>query len=372
MGPRPKIALIHYWWLSTRGGEAVVKAILEIYPDADLYVHVCDVDAVKQELGSIHTGEIFQTFISKLPFAKKQYQKYLPLMPYALEALDLSTYDIVISNESGPTKGVITRPDTLHVCYCLSPMRYIWDLQHEYTSKMNWIVKFIFEASAHKLRMWDYLSAQRPDKFLAISNFVKSRINKFYRLDADIIYPPVNVDQFRSDMPRSPFYLYLGQLVPYKRADIAMKAFEILGLPLVIIGEGEMFDELQQMAPGNVTLLGRQNFDVVKEHLESCRGLIFPGVEDFGIVPLEAMAAGAPVIAFRGGGALDTVVDEETGVFFDEQTPKAIVNAVNRLETGELSFDSEKLHEYAKRFDVKVFQAKFKQFLELEYKAKRG
>ncbi|MBH2032238.1 MAG: glycosyltransferase [Pseudomonadales bacterium] len=359
-----KVAIIHYWWLSNRGGEAVCTALAEIYPHADFFIHVLNENIVKEALPPNFTGQIKTTFISRLPGAKKHYQKYLPLMPLALEQLDLTAYDLIISSESGPAKGVITRPDALHVCYCHSPMRYVWDMYHEYRATAGRIVKALFPFIAHYLRIWDRLSADRVDRFIANSSFIASRIRKFYRRDSDVIYPPVNTREFSPDQERGNFYLYLGQLVPYKKADLAVDAFNKLELPLVVVGEGELFEALKARAGSNVTLMGRQPFPVIKDLLERCRGLIFPGVEDFGIVPVEAMAAGAPVIAFAKGGALETVIHGRTGIHFQEQSINSLISAVQQLEAGEFVFSPSDLHQHAASFDKSVFKQKIKEFVD--------
>ena len=359
-----KVAIIHYWWLSNRGGEAVCSALAEIYPNADLFIHVCNEEVVRKALPINFKGQIKTTFISRLPGAKKHYQKYLPLMPLALEQLDLSAYDLIISSESGPAKGVITRPDAVHICYCHSPMRYVWDMYHEYRKTAGRAIKSLFPFIAHYLRIWDRLSADRVDHFIANSKFITSRIKKFYRRDADVIYPPVNTTEFSHEQVRGDFYLCLGQLVPYKKADLAVDAFNKLGLPLVVVGEGELFEALKSRAGDNVTLMGRQPFPIIKDLLERCRGLIFPGVEDFGIVPVEAMAAGAPVIAYAKGGALETVIHGHTGVHFHEQSVDALMVAVQQVESGEFTFTPAQLHEHAAGFDKSVFKQKIKAFVD--------
>jgi glycosyltransferase involved in cell wall biosynthesis len=363
IGKSMKVAIVHYWWLSNRGGEAVVAALVELFPQADLYVHVCDTALVTKALGPSFSGRIFQSFIARLPGARKHYQKYLPLMPLALEQWDLTSYDLVISSESGPAKGVITRPDALHICYCHSPMRYLWDMYHEYLSKASAPVQLLFRVFAHWLRVWDRASADRVDVFAANSNFIASRVKKYYRREAKVIFPPVDTTAFNPHRPRESFYLCLGQLVAYKRANLAVEAFNQLGLPLVIIGEGELLDELKASARPNIQLIGRQSFDVVKDHLERCRGLIFPGLEDFGIVPVEAMAAGAPVIAYGKGGVLDTVIDGVTGILFEEQTVDALTRAVMKLESGELVFHAARLQEHANSFDKSLFQQKMQDLI---------
>jgi len=350
-----KVAILHYWWLSNRGGEAVCSALAELFPAADLYVHVFDQKVMLDRLPAEFCGTIRGTFISRIPGAIKHYQKLLPLMPLALEQLDLSAYDLVISSESGPAKGVITRPDAIHICYCHSPMRYIWDMYHEYRAGAGKLIRVLFPWVAHRLRIWDRLSADRVDYFVANSRFVAARIRKYYRRESDVIHPPVNIGEFSHSEPRSDFYLCLGQLVAYKRADLAVQAFNELGLPLIVVGEGEIFDSLARQAAPNVQLMGRQPFPVIKDLLQRCKGLIFPGMEDFGIVPVEAMAAGAPVIAFAKGGALETVIHGETGVLFHEQTVEALVQAVEAVERGDFTFDPAALHRHTEKFDKAVF-----------------
>lgn len=364
-----KVAIVHYWWLSNRGGEAVVAAIAELYPEADLFVHVCDEPLVRQTLGAGFKGRIITSFISRLPGAVKHYQKYLPLMPVALEQLDLSEYDLVISSESGPAKGVITRPDALHICYCHSPMRYVWDMYHAYLKGAGRLIRALFPWVAHWLRVWDRASADRVDHFVANSSFVASRIRKFYRRDAAVVYPPVNVTAFDHRRERGDFYLCLGQLVPYKRADMVVEVFNQLGLPLVVIGEGELLDRLKAIAGPNVQLLGRQAFSVVKEKLETCKALVFPGLEDFGIVPVEAMASGAPVIAYGKGGALDTIVHGKTGILFKEQSNSALEAAIRGFEAGQYRFDVETLRDHAAGFDRAIFQRQFLQVVDSAFAA---
>lgn len=358
MNSQVKVAIVHYWWLSNRGGESVVKSLVDLYPHADLYLHVCNERLVRQSLGEGFKGRIYTTYISRLPFAIRFYKNYLPFMPHALEQLDLSEYDIVFSSESGPAKGVITSPESIHICYCHSPMRYIWDMYHEYSRGLGFFAKMIFSHVSHYIRLWDVASANRVDYFVANSNFISRRIKKYYRRDSEVIYPPVDVDSFCCSRERKNFYLYLGQLVSYKKPDIAVQAFNHLNLPLIVIGEGELEGKLAEMGGANVKFLGRQSFDVVKDHLETCRGLIFPGVEDFGIVPVEAMASGAPVIAYGKGGVLDTVVDGETGLLFTEQSVASLVEAILRIENGQATFDVDVLRRRSYIFSKEKFQEK--------------
>ncbi|MCG8496286.1 MAG: glycosyltransferase [Enterobacterales bacterium] len=289
-------------------------------------------------------------------------------MPLALEQLDLSDYDLIISSESGPAKGVITRPDAVHICYCHSPMRYVWDMYHEYRNSAGLLIRTLFPFIAHKLRMWDRLSADRVDHFVANSSFVASRIRKFYRRESQVIFPPVNVSEFSAECARDEFYLSLGQLVPYKRADLTVEAFNRLELPLVVVGEGELYEALKSKAGPNVTVMGRQPFEVIRDLLQRCKGLIFPGVEDFGIVPVEAMASGAPVIAYARGGALETVIDGKTGIHFHEQTVEGLVDAVEKLERGYVEFDSKVLRAHAEKFSKERFKQQMQEFIEQRLK----
>jgi glycosyltransferase involved in cell wall biosynthesis len=354
-----KVAIIHYWWVSNRGGESVVKSLLNLFPDADLYLHVYDRAIMMQALGDLEGRKITTTFIGQIPFSKFFYKSLLPLMPMALERLDLSEYDLVISSESGPAKGVITNPGSLNICYCHTPMRYIWDFFNQYLATLSPLKRIIFSIIAHKLRIWDVTTASRVDYFIANSKFISSRILKYYRRGSYVIPPPVDVSHFIHTRPRDNFYLVLGQLVKYKRVDIAINVFNSLNLPLVVIGEGETLGELKKLAHPNIQFLGRQPFSVVKNHLETCRALIFPGIEDFGIVPVEAMAAGAPVIAFGEGGVLDSVINNKTGCLVEEQTQEAFIEIIKKIECGGIKFDVEVLRERALKFDRLNFDNSF-------------
>ncbi len=366
-----KIAIVHYWWLANRGGESVISALIDLFPTADLYFHVYEKKTVREALGSRHKGKIYTTFISQIPFSKKLYQRYLPLMPIALESLDLTSYDIVLSSESGPAKGVITRPDALHLCYCHSPMRYLWDLHHEYNRNAGLFKKVAFKYICHKMRIWDQLSANRVDVFVANSNFVAQRIQKYYRRSSLVVNPPVNVGHFSPNETRLDYYLCLGQLVGYKRVDLAVDAFNKLGKLLVVIGEGEEFKGLLARKKANVSLIGRQQFAVVKHRLETCRALIFPGVEDFGIVPVEAMASGAPVIAFGQGGILDSVVDGVNGVLFNEQTVDSLVEAVGSFELRRANFDPLVNRQRAMEFDKSVFLVRIEKIISESFRGNK-
>ena len=356
-----KIAIIHYWFVGMRGGEKVVEELCNVYPDAHIYTHVVD----KKQLSDVlKEKEIRTTFISRLPLAKKLYKFYLPLMPLALEQLDLSDYDLVISSESGPAKGVITDPDALHICYCHSPMRYLWDMHKTYSQGTGFLKRLLMAPLLHYLRVWDVTSSSRVDFFIANSNFISRRISKFFRRPSVVIHPPVAVDDFFISGEQGDYYLMVGQLVGYKKVDLAIDAFNSLGRRLIIIGQGEEYDNLEKKASENIEFLGRQSFNMIKKYYSECRALIFPGVEDFGMVPIEAMASGRPVIAFCKGGALDYVIDEETGLFFLEQTKESLIEAVNRFEQMESDFSPSNIKAYAEKFNRISFTTSLQTFID--------
>lgn len=361
-----KIAIIHYWFIAQRGGEKVVEELCDLYPDADIFSLVADRDALSPRVA---TRKIFSSFVDNLPFSKRWYKHYLPLMPLALEQFDLRGYDLVISSESGPAKGVLTSPETLHICYCHTPMRYVWDMYHDYMSSSGRIKRFFMAPLLHYLRLWDRLSADRADHFVANSANVARRIAKHYRREADVVYPPVAVDDFFVSEQHDDFYLMVGQLVGYKRADLAVKAFTRSGKRLAIIGEGEQMRVLREMAGKNVKFLGRQPFEVLRDYYSRCQALVFPGEEDFGIVPLEAMASGRPVIAFGKGGALETVVDGKTGVFFHEQTEDALLEAVDRFEAMKSGFVPAEIRAHACLFGPERFRSEMLEIIETQLRA---
>ncbi|MBI1340920.1 glycosyltransferase [bacterium] len=354
-----RTAIVHYWMLKMRGGEKVVEALCEMYPDADIFTHVYDPRAVSD---TIRKHKVVETSIARLPFARKHYQKYLPFMPRALEDLDLSGYDLVISSESGPAKGVIPSPDAQHVCYTHSPMRYIWDQQHEYMANSGRLVRTVFPGIAHTLRQWDVTAAARVDHFVANSNHVARRVERFWRRDAEVIHPPVDVEGFAppAGLAVGDYYLAAGELVAYKRFDLVAEAFARMKRKLVIIGEGEQRAQLEKrFAGGTVKFLGRVGFDDLKRCMAEARALVFPGLEDFGIIPVESMAAGRPVIAYGRAGVLDSVKDGETGLFFDEQSVDSVIDAVERFEGSWGQFERrEPMMAHARTFSRDVFKQK--------------
>lgn len=342
-----RVAIIHYWLVGMRGGEKVLESLLRMFPGADIYTHVYRPEKVSP---LIRRHRVFTTSVARLPFASRAYQKYLTFMPRALEEIDLSGYDLVISSEAGPAKGVIAPPDAPHLCYCHSPMRYLWDQYHVYRNGAGLLTRTLMPHLAHGLRSWDVTSAQRVDSIVANSTHVAARIRKYWRREARVVHPPVAVGDF---------YLWAGELAPYKRPDIAIEAFRRLNRKLVVIGgPDKTVRKLAQGASETVTFLGQVPFDVLKAHLASCRALIFPGEEDFGIVPVEAMASGRPVIALGRGGALDTVVDRETGLLFRDQSVDGLVEAVLKFEAEGLNrLDPSRLVAHARRFDERAFRS---------------
>ncbi len=352
-----KVAIVHYWLTEMRGGEKVVEALCELYPGADVFTNVYVPEAVSP---TIRERRVRTTFIDRLPFARKKLEWYLPLMPIALEQLDLRGYDLVISIESGPAKGVNVPLGTAHICYCLSPMRYIWDMYPEYLANVGWLARVLMRPAAHYLRMWDVASAMRADHVAAISTHTQRRVARYWRRDATLIHPPVDVTDITPGDERGDFYLYVGQLTAYKRPDLAVRAASQLGRPLVVIGRGEEMARLRAIAGPTVRFLGWQSDAVLRDHVARCRALLFPGEEDFGIVPVECMAAGRPVIALGAGGALDTVVDGTTGVLFAEPTVESLVAAIARFETQEASFEPGRIRAHAERFGRARFQAEFR------------
>jgi len=344
--------LIHYWLVNNRGGEKVLAELASLFPDVDLFTHVYDAEKVPLEINRLN---VRTTFINRLPFATKLYKSYLPLMPLALRALNLKGYDLIISTESGPAKGIRKPKDTVHICCCFTPMRYLWDMADEYYATASLLKKTGMKLLLPALRKWDIWSATQVDYFIAISKFVADRILRVYGRESIVIYPPVDTERF-SVIERNPldFYLCFGQLTAYKRADLAIEAFSRTGKRLVIAGTGDESERLKATAGKNVEFLGRVSDDQVDKLYSTCRALIFPGIEDFGMVPVEAQAAGAPVIAFRAGGALETIRENETGIFFDEQSANSLIEAVNRFE--KMRFDPLTCRRQAKKFSPDNFR----------------
>jgi glycosyltransferase involved in cell wall biosynthesis len=349
-----------------RGGEKMLEALLEMFPGADIYTHVYDPKAVSP---LINSRRVFTSSINKLPLAKKLYQKYMPLMPNALNDFNLQAYDLVISSEAGPAKGVVPNPAAYHVCYCHSPMRYLWDMYHEYFRDAGAFTRFFMKALIPSLRVWDLVSANMVDRFIANSHYVAQRIRRAYNRDAVVVYPPVSIEKFLP-LKREPedFYLFFGQLTGYKRADIAIDACVRSGRKLVVAGAGAGADKKLVRnceKTGLVRFAGRVSDEEAASLLSRARALLFPGIEDFGIIPVEANAAGCPVIAFRGGGALDTVRENLTGIFFDDQTPASLIQGLDRFEAAENAFANREVFTgHVRQFSREAFAMRIKSVID--------
>ena len=357
--PPRRVALIHYWLINMRGGERVLEQMLHLYPEADIYTHVVDPARISPALAA---RPITQTLVGQMPFARRHYQKYLALMPRALEELDLSAYDLVLSSESGPAKGVIARPEATHLCYCHSPMRFIWDHYPAYRAGLGGLKRQYFSHLTHRLRQWDVSSAARVDRFVANSRFIAGRIHRVYGREAAVVHPPVDLGLYSLGGPEGTpqsargYYLFVSELVAYKRADLAIEAFRGLDLPLKVVGRGEEFARLSRIAPPNVEMLGRVDDAALAGLYRGARALVFPAQEDFGIVPVEAMACGTPVIAYGRGGALDSVVGGVTGMFFAEQSAEALRDAVQEFDAKRGGFDPAVIARHARSFGAERFR----------------
>ena len=357
-----KVAIVHDWLNQMGGAEGVLETLMAMFPGAPLYTSIYWRERMPD---AYRAWDIHTSFLDRWPLVKRKHQVFLPFYPLAFERFDFAGYDLVISNKSGFCHGIIAPPETLHICYCLTPTRYLWDtanyIRREGLGRLAQAALVPFLA---QLRMWDRLAADRVDAFVAISREVQRRIARYYRRDSVVIYPPVHTERFEPSAKHDDYYLVVSRLVPYKRIDLAVEAFNRLGKPLVVIGEGRDRKALEALARPNVSFLGRLPFEQVRDYMTRCRALIFPGLEDFGITPVEAQAAGRPVIAFAGGGALDTVEDGRTGILFPEQTPESLMAAVERCE--QMSFDVGVLRANAERFSVEEFQRQLTAFVEKE------
>ncbi len=356
-----RTAIVHYWFVGMRGGEKVVEALCRLYPDADIFTHVWSPAAVSP---TIRAHRVRTSFIASLPGAARHYKSYLPLMPMALEQLDLRGYDLVISSESGPAKGIIPPAGALHICYCHSPMRYIWNMFHDYRERTSGLKRLLMPPLSHYIRNWDAVSSYRVHDFVANSRTVERRLRAYYGRSSTVINPPVDTAAFAAVTPGElgDYHLMVGELVRYKRPELAVAAFNRTGKRLVVIGGGEMLGELRALAGPTVEILGPQPFDVLQHHYARCRALIFPGEEDFGIVPVEAMASGRPVVAYDRGGATETVIDGITGTFFHEQSVDALLDAVDRC--GRMPFEPGVAVAHAATFGADRFAASMSGFID--------
>lgn len=348
-----KVALVHDWLNGMRGGEKVFEVLCELYPEADVYTLLAEPGKISP---AIRSHRIFTSFIQNLPWSSRHYRHYLPLFPAAIEQFDLRGYDLVISSSHCAAKGVLTPPGTVHICYCHTPMRYAWEQYHEYFSpeRLGRAGRFFIPLAMNYLRLWDAATAHRVDFFIANSGHVARRIRKYYGRPAEVVHPPVDGARFRLSDTRGEYFLILSALVPYKRIDRAIAACNLLQRPLWIVGDGPELKKLKSQAGPTIVFIAPQPWEELARLYSQCRAFLFPGEEDFGITPLEAMASGRPVIALGKGGALETVVEGKTGLFFSDPTPESLADAIKRF--GALAWDAKAIREHALQFDRPVFK----------------
>lgn len=365
-----KSALVHEWFITEGGAEKCVQSFLNINPEFDIY-SLIDFFSDEYRQRMLHGKHAQTSFIQSLPTAKSNHRKFLPLFPMAIEQFDLSEYDMILSSSNSVAKGVLTHSNQLHICYCHSPVRYAWDLYHQYLTEANltsglkgWLAKYIL----HRMRTWDIISTNRVDHFIANSHYIARRIKKVYRREADVIYPPVDTASFQLNENKEGFYLTASRMVPYKKIDIIVEAFsQMPDKKLIVIGSGPDYEKIKAKATRNVELLGYQPFDQLKYYMQRAKAFIFAAEEDFGIIPVEAQACGTPVIAYGKGGSLETVSAPNTGIFFYSQTAIAIRDAVKEFERHEVNFEPSKIRQHAEKFSTGRFEEQIKYYLHLKY-----
>lgn len=365
-----KTAIIHDWLVTYAGAERVLEQILALYPEADLFSSVDFLPPDQRDF--ILNKQVTTSFIQKLPQAKTRYRSYLLLMPLAVEQFDLSRYDVVISDSHAVAKGVLTGPDQLHLSYVHSPMRYAWDLQHQYLREAGLttgVKGLLAKAILHYMRLWDQRTANGVDHFAANSRFIAKRIQKVYRREATVIYPPVDVHTFALEEKKEDYYVTASRMVPYKKIDLIVQAFaQMPDKKLVVIGDGPEYKKIKAHAKTNVVLLGYQPPNILKEYVQKAKAFVFAAEEDFGIAPVEAQACGTPVIAYGKGGVLETIQGTEsekpTGIFYEEQTTESLIKAVQRFESAETTIRSSDCRENALRFSPEHFREQFRELVD--------
>ena len=355
-----KTAIIHDWLVTNAGAEKVLKEIVDLYPNADIFSIVDFLDD-KDRKDIIKGKKVTTTFIQKLPFAKKHFRNYLPLFPKAIESLDLKGYKLIISSSWAFAKGVKKDKNAIHICYCHTPIRYAWDLYDEYTSNLKQPKKFLVQKTLQYIRKWDIDTLNRVDYFIANSNFVKERIKRIYNRDANVIYPPVNIDKFRFYPKKDDYYFTMSRLVPYKKTKLIVEAFNKMpDKKLVVIGMGEEYNKIKNIAKSNIEILGYQDDEIAIKYMQKAKAFVYAAIEDFGIVPIEALACGTPVIALNKGGTAETIIDGLNGIHFENQTIQDIQNAVKRFE--KITFDLEQVAKTALKYTN--FKEKLKNFID--------
>lgn len=364
-----KIAFVHDWLTNLAGAEQVLLAMHELYPEAPIYTSVF----CKEKFPQLKNVKVIPSFLQKVPFGKSKHQMFPHLRTIAFEQFDLSKYDVVISDGHAEAKGVITKPETIHICYCHTPIRYYWSNYHEYIKNprygfLNPLVKLGMPYLINYLRLWDRAAADRVDYFIANSDYIAGRIKKYYQRDSVTIYPPVNVSKFKPAKKIKDYYFAFGRLIPYKKFDLIVEAFNDLGLPLKIAGDGPELKKLKKMAKKNIEFLGYVTDEQLATLYAEAKAFIFPTEEDFGITPIEAMASGRPVIAYGRGGTLETIKTGVTGIFFNEQTPQCLINTIRKFNPA--TFQPTKIRQHALKFDKTIFQKKIQAFIEQKYREK--
>ena len=360
-----KIAIVHDYLNQYGGAERVVEVLRELFPEAPIYTSIYLPDNMPN---SFRKMDIRTSFMQKLPFLHKHFKKYLLLYPKAIQSFDLSKYDVVLSSSSAFAKGAIKGQEACHICYCYTPMRFVWNYE-EYVARENFgkCIRKILPFAIQKLRKWDETTVNRVDYFIAISQNIQRRIKEYYDRESEVIYPPVNTEIFQPSKEIGNYFLVVSRLNSYKRIDLVIQVFNELKLPLRIIGNGPHRSALEKMAHQNIKFLGKVSDEKLAENYSKCKALVFPSGEDFGIAPLEAQASGRPVIAYADGGALETIVEGITGIFFKQQTAESLIEAIGRFDKIKNNFVPQKIRENAFRFDKEIFKRKIKIFIEEKY-----
>ena len=343
-----KVAIVHDWLVTNAGAEKVLRSLINLYPNADIFSLV-DFLTDEERQTIVDGKKIHTSFIQKLPYADKHFRNYLPLFPKAIEGFDLGMYDLIISSSHAVAKGVQKSDNQLHICYCHTPIRYAWDLYDEYTKDLPWMKKKLVQMTLQYLRKWDISTLNRVDYFIANSKFVQERIQRIYHKRSTVIYPPVNIDKFVLHTQKEDFYLTASRLVPYKKTKLIVEAFNQMPTKkLVVIGKGEEYESIKNIAKENIEVLGYQKDIVLLDYMQRAKGFVYAAIEDFGIIPIEAMACGTPVIALNKGGTKETVIHQKTGIHFKKQTTVEIISAIKTFE--KISFDYRNIREEAIKY----------------------